>query len=148
MGVVMIDSFSGDFRFLSNFVGSVTTPKGTFCATVEHAFQAAKTLDPGEQKSVLSCSTPGQAKRAGRKVTLRRNWDQVKNNVMMALVRAKFTQDSVLAAQLLATGTEPLVEGNRWHDNYWGSCTCSRCGDAGKNRLGQILMQVRSELPR
>jgi len=142
----VIDSFRGEFRFLSNFVGECVTPKGTRCATVEHGFQAAKTLDPAEQRMVLACSTPGQAKRAGRRVTLRANWDAVKLNVMSTLVKAKFSQSPALAAKLLATGDAMLVEGNTWHDNFWGSCTCAKCGNCGKNMLGRILMEVRASL--
>jgi ribA/ribD-fused uncharacterized protein len=113
---------------------------------VEHGYQAAKTLIPAEQQLILNCKSPGQAKREGKKVTMRADWDQVKANVMLTLVRSKFQQDTRLAGQLLATGDELLREGNYWHDNYWGSCKCTKCGDNGKNMLGNILMQVRAEL--
>ena len=141
-----IVKFDGEYRFLSNFVGRVVTPRGTVCETVEHGFQAAKTLDPVEQELVLNCSTPGRAKRQGRKVTLRGDWDEVKLNVMAKLVRWKFQQNPVLGGRLLATGNALLIEGNTWHDNFWGSCTCSRCKNRGKNHLGQILMAVRAQL--
>ena len=141
----MIDEFRGDYGWLSNLVGSCITPKGTWCKTVEHAFQASKTLVPSERQMILACETPGQAKRLGRKVTLRLGWDAVKDRVMLTLVRSKLSNPA-LAAMLLSTGWEPLIEGNYWHDNYWGSCKCAKCGDNGQNKLGKILMQVRTEL--
>ena len=44
------------------------------------------------------------------------------------------------------TGDAELIEGNTWHDNYWGVCSCSKCNGRGKNRLGKLLMKVREEL--
>ncbi|MDD2731190.1 MAG: NADAR family protein, partial [Candidatus Portnoybacteria bacterium] len=88
---------------------------------------------------------PGQAKKMGRTVTMRKGWDQHKADVMLGLLRQKF-QDPSLRERLLATGTQKLVEGNSWHDNLWGSCGCTRCKDKGKNLLGRLLMQVRAEI--
>src|SRR5690606_2896565 len=109
--------------------------------TVEHGFQAAKTLDKGQQDHVLSCPTPAGAKRAVRRVTLRKDWNSVRLRVMLTLVRAKFTQNPDLAAKLLATGDAALIEGNTWGDRFWGVCD-----GHGDNHLGKILMQVRHEL--
>jgi ribA/ribD-fused uncharacterized protein len=72
---------------------------------------------------------------------LRRDWDSVKDAVMLEAVRAKFSQHADLKAILLATGDAVLVEHTE-RDSYWGDG-----GDgSGKNRLGQLLMQVRAEL--
>jgi predicted NAD-dependent protein-ADP-ribosyltransferase YbiA (DUF1768 family) len=65
---------------------------------------------------------------------------------MMRGLRLKF-QDPKLRAMLLATGNEELIEGNTWHDNTWGDCSCDACKDIeGKNMLGKLLMKVRDEL--
>jgi ribA/ribD-fused uncharacterized protein len=62
-------------------------------------------------------------------------------------LRLKFTQNPELRRRLLDTGDAVLVEGNTWHDNYWGTCTFRRCSKTkGKNMLGKLLMQVRQEL--
>jgi len=133
-----IASFDGDFAFLSNFF---VEPDGT---TVEHEFAAAKTHDLREQVRILTASTPGQAKRLGRKVTLRPDWEDVKVNVMRSLVLRKFLDHPDLARRLLATSDATLVEGNHWHDNTWGDCSCERCAAIeGRNALGEILMEVR-----
>ena len=90
---------------------------------------------------VLTKLNPSEAKRLGRRVRLRSDWEQVKYDVMLDVVRAKFNQHPDLAQKLLATGDEELVEGNDWGDTYWGVCN-----GRGKNMLGKILMRVRAEL--
>ena len=143
-----IESFSGAFRFLSNFYPSpirVWLDDGTVAqaATVEHTFQAYKTLDAAQQRRVLDALTPGQAKRAGRNVSLRQGWNAMRLDVMAELLAAKFEIGSDLAVRLIATGDAPLVEGNVWGDRFWG-----RCGGIGHNHLGRLLMARRAELQR
>lgn len=141
----MISSFTDDYDFLSNFYPSPVWYGSDSYPTVEHAYQAAKTKDPQERQRIASAKYPGQAKKLGRAVTMRKGWDQHKADVMLKLLRQKF-QAPDLRERLLATGTQKLVEGNYWHDNLWGSCGCGKCKDKGKNLLGRLLMQVREEL--
>lgn len=131
-----IDRFTGEYAWLSNFHVEADG------LTLEHRFQAAKTLDPVERDRVLAAATPGKAKYAGRRVALRPDWEEVKLEVMRGLVAAKFA-DPVLRAKLDATGDEELVEGNHWNDTYWG---VSLKTGRGRNELGRILMDVRREL--
>jgi hypothetical protein len=162
-GETIIGSFDGDFRFLSNFwIGEPITVFGRSFATSEHAYQWAKTDDLGEKELVLFTweqgnesdevivrpSTPGEAKRMGEKVTKREDWDEIKSGIMLEILRAKFTQDLTLRQMLLDTGDALLVEGNKWHDNFWGTCHCEKCGNKGRNVLGTLLVQVREELRR
>lgn len=137
---MIIDNFSGDYEFLSNFYPCNVVYDGLKFETTEHAFQAAKTLNIEERLQVMACDTPGKAKRMGRKVTLRPDWDQVKVQVMTDIVRQKFT-DLLLARKLLETGDTNLIEGNTWNDRFWGVCN-----GKGENNLGKILMKVREEL--
>ena len=135
-----IDSFSGDFEFLSNFF------RETGKATVEHFYQASKTLDEGWKQSIMNAETPGRAKRMGGKAPLRKDWEEVKVQVMFDLVREKF-KDPILKTKLIDTFPTPLIEGNKWHDNFWGKCSCMKCRNKPNgNMLGFILMQVRGEL--
>ena len=93
--------------------------------------------------------SPSDAKKAGRNLKLRSDWEEIKDRVMYDVCRAKFTMnDSLrLADRLLATGDEELVEGNTWHDNYWGDCHCEKCKDIpGRNQLGKTLMKLREKL--
>ncbi len=78
---------------------------------------------------------------------MRNDWEEIKINVMLECVRAKFYQNRDLAGKLVETDGLELIEGNRWHDNIWGNCSCSRCQHIeGKNLLGKILMRVREEV--
>lgn len=142
----MIIDFNGKYAFLSNFYPSTFTHDGIEYQTVEHFFQAAKTLDIKEKKAIAAAATPGEAKRMGRKVQLRPDWEKVKEYYMELGLRLKFKNPS-LRQKLLETGNNELIEGNSWHDNEWGSCYCARCQNiAGKNKLGKLLMKLREEL--
>lgn len=142
----MIDKFDGKYEFLSNFYNSEIFYEGITYPTVEHAFQAAKTLNQDERIAISKLDTPGKAKRAGRKCNLRKDWEEIKNDVMYQCVKAKF-QDPELKNLLLETKHRYLVEGTTWHDNYWGNCSCEKCKSIqGNNQLGKTLMRVREEL--
>ena len=143
----VINRFDGEYSFLSNFAHRPITIKGKTWVTVEHIFQAAKTLDEDMREQIRIASTPGIAKQMGRKVHLRSDWEQIKQDVMLKSVRLKFRQYPGLKEHLLSTKDAILIEGNKWHDNTWGDCQCPKCQKIeGENLLGQILMQVREEL--
>lgn len=137
----MIDTFRGKYAFLSNFYFSPIKVEGITYPTVEHAYQASKTLSKNWKEKVLARDDPRHAKRVGRLVPLRENWDVIRLDVMFVLVLAKFRQNKQLKEKLLATGNQRLVEGNWWHDTYWGICN-----GKGQNHLGKILMMVRKKL--
>ena len=137
-----IDSFRGKYYFLSNFFPAEVTYNGLTYQNNEAAFQAQKTYSK-EERIEFTTLEPRDAKRRGRRVRLRKDWEQVKDRIMEEIVRAKFSQNEELKEQLLATGDAQLVEGNRWNDRYWG--VDIRSG-VGENHLGKILMKVRSEL--
>lgn len=143
-----IENFRGKYNFLSNFLGYRVKYDGVTWKSSEHAYQAAKTHDKDEKTMIQLCLTPGSAKKAGRKVTLRDDWDKVKIGIMDRIVHAKFAGNPTLTRKLLATGDAEIIEGNHWHDQFWGDCTCgmSSCDYPGYNNLGRILMKVRVEL--
>lgn len=134
----IIAEFQEEYRFLSNFWSVVVHFEGRKYPSVENAYQAAKTIITSERHK-FQMSTPGQAKRLGKKITLRADWDSVKLGIMRELIIEKFKHVD-LNEMLMATGETTLIEGNRWHDNFWGDCKC--CG-IGQNHLGEILMSVR-----
>lgn len=136
----MIDKFVDEFEFLSNFFCTPVYYNGQLYQNSEAAFQAQKTFDPSEREK-FSTMSPGKAKRYGGGVILRDDWEYVKNDIMFDVVLSKFVTNPVLKKMLLDTGNEELVEGNTWNDTYWGVCN-----GEGQNRLGKILMKVRSLL--
>ena len=139
----MINCFDGKWAFLSNFYWNEIEFEGITYPTNEHFFQAMKTLDIEERRKIANCLTPGQAKRMGRQVALRPDWEEVKEDIMFLGLCLKFA-DEQLADWLVETGDEPLEEGTTWHDNEWGNCSCPKCRNIeGKNKLGKLLMKVR-----
>ena len=133
-----INSFRGNYDFLSNFYNAPVTYNGVRFRNNEAAFQAQKDTNRAHEFTNL---TGADAKRLGRHVNLRSDWNSVRIRIMTDIVRAKFTQNGDLKQRLLATGNEDLIEGNTWHDTFWGVCN-----GQGQNNLGRILMQIRSEL--
>jgi ribA/ribD-fused uncharacterized protein len=133
----MIDSFRDDHFFLSNFYPVEIKLDGIVYLNAEAAFQAQKTFDIDE-KNKFATMTPTQAKRYGRKVKLREDWEDVKVSIMTEVVSQKFLQHPHLIEMLLQTGDEELVEGNKWGDRFWGVCK-----GKGENHLGKILMKIR-----
>lgn len=142
-----IDSFTGEYEFLSNFAYSPITRYGISVPTAEHAFQMLKATNLNDMQYIAQARTPGLAKSRGRAVNMRGDWEQVKYEVMYAVQVDKYQQNPQLLKKLLATGDAELEEGNWWHDNIWGNCKCDRCKNIeGRNMLGEILMKVRKEL--
>jgi ribA/ribD-fused uncharacterized protein len=140
----MIAEFKDEYEFLSNFYPSPFTVDGIYYPTVEHYFQAMKTLNVEKRKEIAAASTPGRAKRLGRTVELRPDWEEVKIDVMRNGLAYKFAHHPDLRQKLITTKGKTLIEGNFWHDNTWGDCYCENCKDTkGKNLLGRSLMALR-----
>ncbi|MBK1669081.1 hypothetical protein CKO28_13665 [Rhodovibrio sodomensis] len=136
-----IRGFDGQYRWLSNFAPVEVTLDGVSYPSVEHAYQAAKTLDPDERARVRALERPGQAKRAGRTLTIRADWDTVKVQVMRDLQQQKYAQEPY-RANLLATGEREIYEQNTWGDRFWGVDPQGR----GENRMGQLVMETRTAI--
>mgnify|MGYP000936595384 CR=1 FL=1 len=140
-----IVSFRDKHAFLSNFTPCYIDIDGHLTLTsVEHEYQAAKALVPRQAQAIRECATAGLAKRAGRKCTMRPDWNEIKLDVMLGLLRKKFAIEP-FRSMLLATGNAALIEGNDWGDKYWGVVRCG-AGWEGHNHLGRLLVQVRREL--
>lgn len=134
------------YFFLSNFYPSSVTYDGVTYLTVEHAYQAAKSLDLDVRKIIAACGSAAAAKQRGNSVVLRPGWDQLKFGLMAELIQQKFAVNTSLGNLLEDTGTVELIEGNYWHDLVWGQCFCGRHNWDGANRLGGILMEKRLQL--
>lgn len=137
-----IDRFAGERRFLSNFWPTKIEYDGHIYTSSEHAFQAAKAGIERDRQFVADSKTPGEAKRRGRSIKLRKDWESIKVDVMRQILKIKFAPDSELGRKLMATAGARLVEGNHWGDTFWG--IDDRMG--GDNRLGLLLMEIRTEL--
>lgn len=138
----MIKEFKNQYFFLSNFYEyPIYYNKLVFC-NAEAAFQAQKVINKKDQYKFINLNA-SQARKLGKTVQLRKDWEEIKDNVMYEIVKRKFTINKELQQKLLETKEEELVEGNWWHDIYWG--VDSKTG-IGQNKLGKILMKVREEV--
>lgn len=133
-----IAEFKGEHAWLSNFFES---PVFNY-KTVEHAFQASKTLDMDCRLKIALADTPGEAKRMGKTAPLRAGWNEMKINLMHELIREKF-KNPELRKKLLATEDALIFEGNWWGDRFWG---VDKDTLEGQNHLGKIIMEVRREI--
>lgn len=139
-GKEIINSFSDEYRFLSNFWPARVRLGRLDFPSVENAYQAAKTIKIKERRK-FTCCTAVRAKRLGEALKIRSDWDAIKLPIMEKLVRQKFTYSLFLKNKLVNTGNAELIEGNWWNDTFWGVCR-----GKGANHLGKILMQVRASL--
>lgn len=124
--------------FLSNFYPAGFRVGGKRYATVEHYFQSQKTTDSVRRETIRLAESPWRAKRLGRYVGIRSDWEKIKEDVMMQGLRLKFA-NPIMRGDLLRTGQVKLVEDSPY-DFYWGG------RDGGRNRLGVLLMRLRKEL--
>lgn len=129
--------------YLSNFSRHGFELEGKYWETVEHYFQAQKFVGTELEEKIRKCRTPKEAKILGqtRTITLRSDWEDVRNEIMLKAIRKKFQTHQDIKLSLINTGEEELIE-NSPNDFYWG---CGSDG-SGKNMTGILLMQVRSEL--
>lgn len=135
----MISSFRGEYGFLSNFYESVIFYNGMVFMNAEAAFQAQKSIHPKMRERF--CRLNGsQAKKLGRSVSLREDWNEVRIPIMRRILELKFSNPQ-LKELLLSTGNEELVEGNTWGDKFWGTCN-----GIGENNLGKLLMEIRESI--
>lgn len=139
----MIKTFDDEYSFLSNFHFSPMFINDNLYSTVEHYYQAMKANNDVDHELIRNAISAAGAKKFGRSIKLRPDWEDVKDRVMLEGLSAKFDQNKELAQQLIDTGNEELQEGNYWGDVYWG---INLKTGKGKNKLGKFLMQIREEL--
>ena len=145
----VIDNFRLEYDFLSNFFLHPIIYKNKLWQTTEAAFQAMKTDNEDFQEQIRIAKHPAVAKKMGKCVPIRKDWEDVKESIMKEVCTVKFSEPK-MAKALLDTGNAYLIEGTTWHDNLYGICVlkgCWRCeSKIGKNILGKILMEIRKEI--
>lgn len=133
--------FKDKFRWLSNFYPCRIMGPGNFpYSSLEHAYQASKSLNPQDWEVIFWAESPGKAKKIGQTLSIRNDWSDIKLAIMSNLLRQKFKPGHFLDMLLEIDGI--IVEGNHWGDKFWGVDIKTR---VGQNHLGKILMQIRDE---
>ncbi|CBX87935.1 hypothetical protein [Roseovarius Plymouth podovirus 1] len=140
-----IMGFQGEYRWLSNFWTAPIVVTGFEYQNTEAAYQAAKTINVAHRMQFKNM-TGGEAKRAGRSVIMRHDWDFVKLEIMELVLRAKFMAHADLALKLIETGDRDIVELNTWGDTHWGQVKDKEGNLVGENVLGKLLMNIRSDI--
>jgi len=153
----MIGVFRGDNHFLSNFYPCEIVEDDIIYSSVEHYYIAMKVntsvlfqkkrYTVNEFRVMVSeLDNASLVKKVGESIKPRNDWKQYRFIVMKFGITEKF-KNKELRRKLIATGNQELVEGNWWHDNYFGSCFCDKCKNIdGKNMLGKMIMDVRDEI--
>jgi ribA/ribD-fused uncharacterized protein len=131
------------YRCFSNFSEHPVVYSGITYQTPEHAYQAAKAVNKMAHDHIASSVSAALAKRRGRNVTLRFDWENVKLGIMAVIVYSKFTQHEDARKILISTGNSLLIEGNRWGDDLWGMIKGEQGVWIGQNLLGKVLMSAR-----
>ena len=139
----MITEFQNEYRWLSNFAPVKIKLYGLEFPSVEHAYMSAKSDDVEWKKFCSNQNNKaGDVKRQSRNITLKKDWNEIKLEVMANCIKQKFNTEPY-RTKLLETGTQHIQEGNRWNDKFWGVCLKT---NKGENHLGRLIMDVRSAL--
>lgn len=131
-----------EYGCFSNFSRHGFELNGQYWPTSEHYFQAQKFAGTPYEEFIRKAPSPREAANMGRdrKKPLRKDWEKVKDEIMLCALRKKFEIHKDIRDILLSTGEEELVE-ETTDDYYWG---CGKEGH-GKNMLGHLLMKIREE---
>lgn len=135
-----IKGFFGEYRWLSNFYECPILWQGFGYSSTEAAYQASKSINQNVHRDFQNYN-PAQSKMHGRLLTPRKDWPDMKINVMAQIVLQKFLIHEELRTKLIETGDKHLEETNHWNDQFWGVCD-----GTGSNALGRILMATRAYL--
>jgi N-glycosidase YbiA len=143
MDVIRFYKVDDPYGFLSNFAPYPIFIENELWKTVEHYFQASKFNDRSIKLKIMGMDSPMKAANEGRNRDnlLKKDWENIKEDVMRRALRSKFLQHPKLRKELILTGSNVLIE-HTVNDSYWADG-----GDGtGKNRLGRLLMEVRDEI--
>lgn len=146
VGSIGFTRFIDVFAWMSNMSQHLVNYDGYVYQTSEHAYMCQKTLSENEREKLRDCNTPEAAKKLGRSVTLRSDWEEVKATIMQEIVEAKVRTNPVLKDKLLATGYNKIYELTWWHDRTWGICSCETHQFMGQNLLGHIWEKTRDKI--
>jgi ribA/ribD-fused uncharacterized protein len=127
------------YNWFSNMELDPITIDGITYPSVENYYQGMKSGHP-KILQIFSKLPPYQAKKEGKRLKLRDDWEQIKFDVMEKALRIKFAPGTSWYTKLKATEGE-IVEWNNWGDKIWGKTL----NGEGENNLGKILMKIRDE---
>lgn len=132
--------YEGAYYLFSNFSAHEVVYQGVTYKTSEHAYQTAKFSDPMMREKIMNAPSAFLSRELGQaQLGLTGNFDKVA--VMTDIMRAKLQQHFDVKQMLLQTGDAEIIK-NHPDDYFWGS----GADGTGKNMMGKIWMQLRSEI--
>lgn len=137
----MINSFRGEYNWLSNMYSCNVEYKENIFKSVENAYMFAKADTSGEWLKFCLENPPNIVKKESKNIKIRKDWEDIKLKVMYELLVKKFTQEP-FKTKLLNTGNENIQEGNFWNDLFWG-VDLKQNPNVGENNLGRLIMYIR-----
>lgn len=116
----VINEFTGEYEFLSNYFPCTVSYNGHIFTSSEAAYQAQKCVHREDIEAIAQMKTADEAKQYAKTMDKRTDWDMIKEKIMYKVVKQKFIQNSSLGQKLLDTENAYLIEGNNWGDQFWG----------------------------
>lgn len=131
----------------SNFFPAPVELESLVYPTGEHAWQSLKYVDtaPELAAKIQQAETVDAAHMISHSEGVdkhRRDWDSVKYDILLAIIRAKFRQHPPLLQELLATGDRLIVNVDT---DQWAGMSAAGGIPTGQNNMGKALMQARKE---
>ena len=154
--VLVFGGLYSEYSKHSNWSESDFTFKENKFMCLEQGYMYNKAVindDPAAAREISSTTNPREIKRLGSTITItnREHWDAIKGNLMLELVRAKYTQNDNFREELLATGNRKLGETGR--DSIYSIGLPLTHPDVlncmkwkSKNEFGKALQIVRKDL--
>lgn len=137
----MINSFRGEYNWLSNMSTCEILLDGHIFKSVENAYMASKNLEDRDWFEICLTQPPNICKKLSKNIKLRLDWEDVKLGIMYNFLLQKYTKEP-FKSKLLATGNENIQEGNFWNDIFWG-VDLKQNPNIGENHLGRLIMYIR-----
>lgn len=141
----VIGFYPREFYCLDNFSSFKVKYKGVLYSTVEEAYQSIGFDDTAKDISekIRNSFSAHEAQKIAyeNKDKMRKDWDEIKLQVMEELLRAKLEQNPYVKKKLLETKDYMIVEDSP-KDSFWGWGN-NRDGD---NNLGKLWMKLRAEI--
>lgn len=148
-----LNGFRGEYEIFSNFSKheniSIVLPYKSkngikySANNIETLFQAAKMQEVYQIEEIVKSNDPKIAKYLGRRYKMRKDWEEIKEQVMKELLEKKFNVSNKFRTKLLSIPNDMfIVEMNNFCDKEWGVCSKTFLG---KNKLGKLLMELKQE---
>jgi len=134
--------YENEFYVFSNYSSFAIEWKGKIYPTSEHTYHSEKFVDENIKEQIRNTRSAHDSQKLAEanRDKYRKDWSEVRLEIMKDILRAKVKQHSYVKKKLLESGEKELVE-DSWRDSFWGWGP----NKDGENHLGKLWMEVREE---